>query len=769
MAEETSQDVAAVDITRPLAPPEPRVAPARRSAGPTVALPSGYRLMEYRIDGVLGQGGFGIVYGATDTHLDARVVIKEYLPEDLAYRAADDSVSPRADRDLDHYHDGLDDFLVEARTLATFRHPNIVRVSRFFEANRTAYMVLEYERGQSLKQWRRGQGDLSEEAIVSLMAPLLDGLAAVHRSGYLHRDIKPDNIYVRDVDGSVVLLDFGAARQAAAEKAHSGGGVVTPGYAAIEQYAGGGAQGPWTDIYSMGATLYWLVTGNKPLDSPARTVDRDPLPRAQDLARDRYSPQFLAAIDWALRLQPSERPQDIGQWRTLLFAAHPAALGLQQALLAGDEDGPRGGEAWLRTLASPRALRARLAGLAARTRRPGSWPLSVKLTLAMVCTALAPMIITAKHNLDSALANVSGVELRNLEHLAQSIAGRVSQLLDDSRNLANYLGTDEDFVAYLARPDPAGTTAILAKLQGLVNANPDVQFAMVMDTSGKAVVASDPDVMGKNFKFREYFKHAMEGRPHMTGITVGSVAGKSGVFYSRPVLAADGKTVIGAVVLRILADPIGRILKSAQVAGERTPFLIDADGVIVWHPDPRFMYRSLVPLRPEVVDEIVADQRFRRTSVESVDQPRLAAAMIGAREQGNVSYYSNVSGREEIAGYAPVPGHEWVVGVSESRDRFTRPLDRLFRQVLYSVALAGAVFVLVAMLFARSIVRPIGRLTAAADALKRGDYANANVPVKTQDEIGQLARTFNVMIDVLRQRERERGRRGSEPPGKDPG
>jgi C4-dicarboxylate-specific signal transduction histidine kinase len=260
---------------------------------------------------------------------------------------------------------------------------------------------------------------------------------------------------------------------------------------------------------------------------------------------------------------------------------------------------------------------------------------------------------------------------------------------------------------------------------------------------------------------REYFKHAMEGGPHMTGITVGSVAGVSGVFYSRPLFAADGTTVIGEVVLRILAAPIVRILQSASVAGERTPFLIDADGVIVWHPDPRFMYRSLVPLRPEVLDEIVADQRFRRASIESVDQPRLAVAMIGAHEQGNVSYYSNVSGREEIAGYAPVPGHEWVVGVSESRDRFTRPLDRLFRQVLYSVALAGAVFVLVAMLFARSIVQPIGRLTAAADALKRGDFQNANVPVKSQDEIGQLARTFNVMIDVLRQRERERERRGS--------
>jgi HAMP domain-containing protein len=181
------------------------------------------------------------------------------------------------------------------------------------------------------------------------------------------------------------------------------------------------------------------------------------------------------------------------------------------------------------------------------------------------------------------------------------------------------------------------------------------------------------------------------------------------------------------------------------------------------------MYQSLVPLRPEVLDEIVADQRFRRPTIASLDQPRLAAAMIGAREQGHVEYYSKVSGREEIAGYAPVPGHEWVVGVSESRDRFTRPLDELFRHALYSVGLAGAVFVLAAMFFARSIVRPIDRITDAANALKRGDYANANVPVRSADEIGQLARTFNVMIDVLRQRERERERRAAAGSRKDPG
>ena len=122
--------------------------------------------------------------------------------------------------------------------------------------------------------------------------------------------------------------------------------------------------------------------------------------------------------------------------------------------------------------------------------------------------------------------HVAAVELRNLEQIAQSTAGRIGQLIGDSRNLAKYVGTDDDFVAYLARPTKAGTSAILAKLEGLVAADPDVQFAMVMDAGGNAIVASDPEVMGKNFRFREYFRQAMEGHAHMTGMTVGAVAGE---------------------------------------------------------------------------------------------------------------------------------------------------------------------------------------------------------------------------------------------------
>jgi serine/threonine protein kinase/HAMP domain-containing protein len=752
-----AEDVSEKTVISEVQPPanEPKRALAPKPAAINTTLPIGFRLLEYRVDGVLGQGGFGIAYAATDVNLNSKVVIKEYLPEDFAYRATDHTVSAREDSDQDFYQSGLDAFLVEARTLATFRHPHIVRVARFFEANRTAYMVLEYERGQSLKAWRKKRDNVPEQALVNLLAPLLDGLSVVHAAGYLHRDIKPDNIYVRDEDGSLVLLDFGAARQTASEKAESAN-VVTPGYGPLEQYAGGGRQGPWTDIYAMGATLFWLVTGSKPVEAPARMGPKDPLPKAVEVCKGKYSDDFLKAIDWALELHPKNRPQDVGQFRAALFKAH--ATTLQDALRQGDEDhGPS--ESWAATFASPRLLKGRLVRFGRALRRPASWPMAVKMTLAMVATALAPMMITAYYNLDATVEEVGRGELKNLERLAQSTAGRIAQLIGDSQNLANYLGTDDDFVAYLTRPTPEGTKAIVSKLDGLIKSNPDVQFAMVMDTEGNAIASSDPAVQGRNFKFRQYFKTAMEGKGYMTGIIVGAVAGAAGVFYSRPVYAStDGKTIIGAVVLRIKAEPIGKMLATAQVGDDRIPFLVDGDGVIVWHPKEKLMFSSLMPLPKKTLDEIVDDQRFRRKKIDSLGLPELQRTMVGAKERGNVSYYSPVTRRQEIAGFAPVPGHDWVVAVSESRDYFAAPLNRLFQNVLLSVVLVGGIFVVLALLFARSIVTPIERLTGAAHALKSGDYDKANVAVRSNDEIGQLARTFNVMIDVLRQRDRERER-----------
>lgn len=751
-AASTASTASPASITRSLQPTRPshsivpRLAPMERTVAPggtpPLALAPGFELFEYRIDSVLGQGGFGITYLATDINLNVKVAIKEYLPADYATRAADHSVSPRWAEDNDFYLNGLECFLVEARTLATFRHSNIVRVARFFEAHRTAYMVLEYERGKPLKQWWDKHRDMPEQQLLSLLQPLLDGLALVHDSGYLHRDIKPDNIYVRKEDGSLVLLDFGAARQTGGH-AQEMADVVTPGYAPAEQYAGG-AQGPWTDVYALGATLYWMLTGAKPAPAPERAQGVAVVVPAAQAAQGRYSEGFLKAIDWALEVDSARRPQSIEEFSASLFASHAGTLGLQDALKAGD-------------LESQQRLKKGVRKLRRALWRPASWPLAVKMTIAMVLAALLPMIITAYYNLNGSEAAVSQAEMRDLESLAQSTAGRVAQLVGDSRNLSNYLATDPLFIDYLQQPSADKGAAVSERLASLIKTNPDVHLMFLMNRAGLALVSSEPGVAGLNFKFREYFQEAIKGHPFTTGVIVGSTAGKPGIYYANPVFGAD-RQVVGVVVLRIKGTTIGAILDQVRLRSERVPLMIDGDGVLVQYPDERQLYRSLAPLSAATLRKIQADQRFGRSRIDNLAMPALAKALTGATASGALSYDSTLSGVEEYAGFAPVKGSNWMVVVSESRQRFEAPLRHLFDNVLYSVAAVGLVFLVLAVLFARSIVRPVVRLTEAANALKDGDYDRANIRVTSNDEIGRLALTFNVMIDVLRQRDREQKR-----------
>lgn len=724
-----------------------------RSRAPAPPLPTGFNLHEYRIDGLLGQGGFGITYLATDVNLNTAFAVKEYLPTDFAYRASDRSVVPRTAEDQEFYQSWLDSFLAEARALATFKHRNIVRVARFFEAHQTAYMVLEYERGKSLKEWWSQHKNIAEKDLVALVHPLLDGLATVHAAGYLHRDIKPDNIYVRSDDGSLVLLDFGSAKRTVGDEEDMNL-VFTPGFAPIEQYAGG-KQGPWTDIYAFGATLYWMIAGKKPPPAPARNGMVDELVPAATVGADRYSPEFLRAIDWSLKIDPEERPQTVHEFCRALFGAHAGTLGLIEALNAGESDGtpPSLVNDWRQWL-DPKHARRRLNNFLKATLHPPAWPLVVKMATAMVLAALLPMLITAYYNLHGGIASTSISELRNLERLAESTAGRISQLITDNRNMAKYLGTDKDFIAYLTDPTPALKEAIDGKLKALLTTNPDVRLLSIMDAEGTIVASSDSSVIGKNFKYRDYFKESVAGRSYMTGIIVGSDA-TPGIYYSNPVLDTQQKA-IGLVLLRIKGDTVEKILSIVDDASGRTPFLIDGDGVLVQHTQKNLLYKSLAPLSADKMQQIVADQRFRRNQIESLNMPNLAQTMVNAKAPGNIKYTSTITQEDEIAGYAPVPGTNWVVGVTESLTTFEEPLNRLFLNVLYSVVVVGIVFLFFAVMFARSLIRPIVALTDAAEALKSGDYEKANIQVTSRDEIGKLARTFKIMIDVLRQRERER-------------
>jgi len=373
----------------------------------------------------------------------------------------------------------------------------------------------------------------------------------------------------------------------------------------------------------------------------------------------------------------------------------------------------------------------------------------------MTATALLPMAITGYYNLSGALGALSGSELRNLEELAGSTAGRLAQLIADSRHLARMLGTDPDFKSHLLNPGDAGRRALEAKLQAAVEANPDIHLVMLMDAAGTTLVSNDPEVMGRNFAFRDYFKAAMQGRSHTTGLVVGAVAGAAGMFIAEPVSDAPGH-VIGAVVLRIRAASFESLL-GARAGGLRTPFVVDGDGVVILHRDAGLLYKSLGALPAERLAAIRADQRFRRDRIDDLAMPDLARALVGATRAGNASFRSTLSDSDEIAGFAPVQGHDWVVAITESRQRFEEPLHRLFLHLLASVVLVGLLFLGLALRFARSIVQPIRALTRGAEALKAGDYASASVEVRNRDEIGTLARTFNVMIDVLRHREHGRG------------
>jgi serine/threonine protein kinase len=294
-------------------------------------LPSGYHLDEYRVDVILGAGGFGVTYKALDTHLDAWVAIKEYFPVEWSFRDADgvmvhantQGLSSAAGGQISDYEWGLERFLDEARVLARIQHPYVVRVKRYFRANGTAYIVMEYEEGEPLSTILDESGTLGEDQARGLLEDVLPALQAVHEQGYLHRDIKPANLYVRARDHRVMLIDFGAARAAISRHSQSVTSLVTPGYSPPEQYTTRNDRyGTWTDLYALGAVLYRCTIGHTPAEAAERLLD-DHLVAAAVAGAGRYSSNLLRVIDRALAVRPEMRFRDVAE---------------MQAALAGSQD-----------------------------------------------------------------------------------------------------------------------------------------------------------------------------------------------------------------------------------------------------------------------------------------------------------------------------------------------------------------------------------------------------------------------------------------------
>jgi len=278
---------------------------------------------QYRIDTVLGPGGFGVTYLARDMRFDRDVAIKEYFPAEFAYRDGSTTIrSSTRGGQQDFFDKGKRYFLDEARTLAKFRHEHIVRVINLFEQFNTAYMVLEFEEGQSLKAWLRAIGRRpTQSELDNILEPLLAALDVVHAKGMFHRDIAPDNVIIRP-SGKPVLIDFGAARHLVREHSHTIGAIVKHGYSPPEQYTlDTKLQGAWSDIYSLSATIYAAMTGQPPEEAAKRQLHDGVLPLEETLepaVLDAYRPAFVKAIGAGLRLRPRDRPQNIAAFRAIL-------------------------------------------------------------------------------------------------------------------------------------------------------------------------------------------------------------------------------------------------------------------------------------------------------------------------------------------------------------------------------------------------------------------------------------------------------------------
>jgi serine/threonine protein kinase len=287
------------------------------------ALPIGTYVGEFELTSVLGEGGFGIVYLAWDHSLERKVALKEYMPSALSARVGSTQVQVKSARHRDTFEAGLKSFVNEAKLLASFDHPSLVKVYRFWEANGTAYMVMPFYEGITLKDKLREMGAPPDELwLMNLLAPLTEALAVIHAASCFHRDIAPDNVILLGAGQKPLLLDFGAARRVIGDMTQALTVILKPGYAPVEQYAEAPnmKQGAWTDVYALAASVHFAIMGRTPPTSVGRLMSDSYVPLEQ-AAAGRYSPQFLRAIDRALRVRPEDRTASIADLRADLGLA----------------------------------------------------------------------------------------------------------------------------------------------------------------------------------------------------------------------------------------------------------------------------------------------------------------------------------------------------------------------------------------------------------------------------------------------------------------
>ncbi len=388
---------------------------------------------------------------------------------------------------------------------------------------------------------------------------------------------------------------------------------------------------------------------------------------------------------------------------------------------------------------------------------PPAWPIAVKLSVALLCAALAPMSFTAYYNLQRSLQSLEASEYRKLELLATSTASRLDQLIVDIQRIVVQVSSDRNVVGFLVSTPPAKRETLRQELQqtlsNIFRSHPDFDAVFLMDKSGRCVASTDRKFVGQNYAFREYFTQAIGGRSYVSSILVGETSKRAGLFLSHPVRSPKGE-IVGVTVLKIKGENIWAIANTLQLGSSSYAFLIDQHGVIISHRDRSLLYHSLNPLPPHTLKQVLTDRRYGQNQIKSLNIPQLKV-MVMATEPGHTSYRSPPTQIPRIVGFAPLQVQPWVLGVSQPKTQFAAPLNRLIWQHGRSVIIVGSITAIIALLLARSISRPIRALTAAAQALEQGDFnpqALAFVS-RNHDDMGQLVRVFLQMASEVKARE----------------
>ncbi|AKI99909.1 class 3 adenylate cyclase [Archangium gephyra] len=394
-----------------------------------------------------------------------------------------------------------------------------------------------------------------------------------------------------------------------------------------------------------------------------------------------------------------------------------------------------------------------------RLPRISSWPVALKLSLAFLAAALLPMELTAAYNLHKSLESVRHSTLLNLALFAGTTAARLDQLVTDTGRTVAQISTDMEVESFLSNPQPdsVARASVQRTLQNVVGSNPDIFSVFLLDKAGTCLASTNRDNVGQDYSFRSYHREALAHGSHVSELLTGSTTKEPGIFFSRTVHDGTG-ALLGVVVLKLRGESLADMVGALRPGEDGHGFVVDEYGVIIGHTNRDLRFRSLTSLSPEVLKLPVFDRRFSSVGIETIQAlgwDELGRTMIRAAEPGHTRY-TDAQGEGHIVGFAPMKTRPWTVGFELPEAQFSLPLFSLMRSALVSVLLVSLGVSLLSLRLVRGLVRPVLDLTRAARAVQRGDFASPRVAVRTEDELGVLASSFNTMVAGLAERERER-------------